>query len=91
MQRVPDIVAGDGVAGGLYVDRPREVLGNQADVGRLSRGCVGVPISVISRVWDGSLGSGVESDIHTCQGCVRREDRVETGVFTGSRGETIGC
>ena len=50
VQRVPDIITGDGMTGGLYVDRPREVLGNQADVGGLSCRCVGMPISVISRV-----------------------------------------
>jgi len=90
MQRVPHIVAGDGVAGGLYVDAPREVLGNQANVGRLRCRCVSVSMGVISRVWEGSLGSGVESDIHTCQGCVCREDRVENGIFLGFRGKTIG-
>ena len=91
MQRAPYIITGNGVSVGLYVDRPREVLGNQANVGSLGDRCVCVPIGVIGRVWDSGLGRWLETDIHTCQGCVRSEDRVETGVFPSFRSETIGC
>ena len=74
----------------LYVDRPREVLGDQANEGCLGERCVCVPIGVISRIWDACLGRRLEPNIHTCQGCVYGEDRVEGGVFLRSGGETIG-
>ena len=42
---------------------------------------MGVAISVISRVWDGGLGRGIEPNIYSCQGRVCGEDWVEVGVF----------
>ena len=57
----------------------------------LGGGCVSVPISVISGVWDGSIERRVEANIHACQGCICREDWMKAGVFPGVGGETIGC